>query len=273
MCSESLAGWIELARRRLGYRLPRLGPRVPRLLSNRLPNPHLTELHPGLRVPVVLTRDVELATWWQGERYEAPTVPTLLRWLATADSFFDIGANYGWYSYLALARHSNVAVTAFEPNTDLVNRMTAVKTSQGLDRFHIEPLALGDMETESELRMGTEPAHATLGKHPDLSASTVVRVETFDGWRTRRGIDTPPGPKWVAKIDAEGYELKILKGMSESLSQRAFIGLVVELNEFTLNFCGTSRNEVVDELAGHGYEQLATERGASIENGFFVPAS
>jgi len=264
----------EHLRRLWGHRFPRLGVRPFRFIVGRLPSPHLTELQPGLVVPIYPARVVEITTWWQGIRYEAPTASILLGWLASADRFFDIGANYGWYSYLALSRAPHLGVVAFEPNPELVERMRQVKQEHALSRFLVEQTALADAAGTAPLHLGGDPAHATLGDHPHLPATgQLVQVETFDRWCAHQGIPLPTSPRWVAKIDAEGFERKILLGMEASLQAQAFSGLVVELNEYTLAFCGTSAAEVVAELARHGYRRLEVSMRDEVENGFFVPAA
>jgi hypothetical protein len=59
--------------------------------------------------------------------------------------------------------------------------------------------------------------------------------------------------------------------MAEALEARAFRGIVMELNEFTLGLCGSSIAEVRALLSGLGYSEdpaLAVGRGI---NGYFVP--
>jgi FkbM family methyltransferase len=215
---------------------------------------------------------VALQTWWSGRRYEAPTPQVLRRWLREADQFFDIGANYGWFSYLALSS-STAEVHAFEPNGGLVQQMLATKSANKLARFHPHQLGLSNEATELHLRVQeSHTGYSTFGPHPDLrNNNTAVRVVPFDQWRAEVGMDLPGRPSWVAKIDVEGFETKVLQGMSESLCAQAFIGLAVELNSFTLDFCGTSTAEVVALLADSGYRMVPEPGEDRILNRFFVP--
>ena len=54
------------------------------------------------------------------------------------------------------------------------------------------------------------------------------------------------------KIDVEGYELYVLKGMGELLSELP--ELFIELNDTLLNRAGTSKKEVYEFLKEKGYK-------------------
>jgi len=60
----------------------------------------------------------------------------------------------------------------------------------------------------------------------------------------------------VAKIDVEGFELKVLKGMSKSLSNQSFKGLIVEINPFTLSLTGVEGEDVFNLMHKYGYQSI-----------------
>lgn len=77
----------------------------------------------------------------------------------------------------------------------------------------------------------------------------------------------------MAKIDVEGFELRALRGMRGALEAGAFRGLAIELNEFTLRFCGASTEEVIGLLEATGYREMTSpgRRANRSLNRFFVP--
>jgi FkbM family methyltransferase len=267
-------GWVrglDWVRRHAGHRVI-LGRRAAQAVFRRLPPTLDTEIWPDVRLRIDLQQPVARDTWWSGRHYEAPTPAIVCRWLEHAERFFDVGANYGWYSYLALSC-SRAEVYSFEPNPSLARQMRAAKSVNGLGRFH--PQQLGVSDEAGELRLhGTQAdtGFSTFGPHPTLlDQGLAVAVVSFDQWRHDRGIALPNRPSWVAKLDVEGFEARVLRGMAESLQARAFIGLAVELNDYTLDFCGTSVGEVVQLLADHGY-RMDHRRGEERSlNRFFIP--
>jgi FkbM family methyltransferase len=231
-----------------------------------------TRLFPGIAVRVDLRQDVARSTWWSGRRYEAPTPQVLARWLNQgASHFFDVGANCGYFSYLAHA--SGAEVHAFEPRADLIQQLRAAKVVNTLERLHPHRLGLSDQTGELPLHyIESETSYSTFGPHPDLLRQTEpVQLMAFDEWRRQAGIELPSEPRWVAKIDVEGFEANVLRGMTESLRHKAFVGLAVELNAYTLAFCGSSIAEVTALLQETGYTMERTEGESRILNRFFVP--
>ncbi len=263
---------LDWVRQRVGYRL-RLGSRLYGAASARLPRTIDTRLFNDVAVRVDLRQEVARSTWWAGQGYESPTPKVIRLWLARgASQFFDVGANCGYFSYLA-HHFSTAHVHLFEPREDLYRQLLAAKSANHLQRFHPYLLGLGDEENLLRLHMAdVDTGYSSFGPHPDLLRETEpVRVLPFDQWRREEALGLPGRPQWVAKIDVEGFEAKVLGGMRESLRSTAFIGLVVELNPFTLQFCGSSVEEVVSLLQDSGYT-MARERGDEAGlNRFFVP--
>jgi hypothetical protein len=76
----------------------------------------------------------------------------------------------------------------------------------------------------------------------------------------------------------EGFEPKVLQGMREHLSRRAFRLLVIEMNDYTLNLAGTTPAALRELLAQHHYVSLGETpagrqwRRDRVGNDFFVPA-
>ena len=269
----------EFLRRRLGYRFPPLGGAAFRAAFRLLPPVAGVELLPGVRAELNFADATMRATYWQGSRFEHPTPAVLLQWARSgATHFFDIGSNYGWFSYWLASQSPALDVHAFEPNPRTFARIEAIlaANSAALGRMRAWNLGLSDEAGRLVLHPGHEDSgHSTFGAHPDLIGSggdiAEVEVQTFDQWRRIVGLELPPVPRWLAKLDVEGFEAKVLRGMAEALAARAFAGLVVEMNEFTLGFCGSSPAEVMSLLSSHGYRRRK-DIGPESGNAFFEPA-
>lgn len=273
-----LASCADAIRRAGGHKFPPLGAAAYRAFFRWAPRRLHTELLPGVQATLDLTEGTQQATYWLGDRFEAPTPAVLRGWTAPAGSvFFDIGSNYGWFSLFLSVAHPGLTVHAFEPNPETFARLDHIAEENGLRGIRRWRLALGEAAGEAELHPGIEDSgHSTLGDHPDLKSTGGFRVQVqpFDAWREEAGLALPPDPSWVAKIDVEGFELRVLRGMAGALRARAFRGLAIEFLESTLAFCDTSPDELIAFLAEVGYrEQDFGADPARTANRFFVPAA
>lgn len=271
--------FLEFLRRRCGYRFPRLGRAVYDMVFRLSPKRVRTELFPGITVNLDLDDEVQRATYWQGERFEKPTFEVLRRWAeAGATHFFDVGSNYGFFSVALLSRHPELNVNAFEPNPATFSHLAEIKAENRIDRLAIWNLGLGERcETLSLRRGSSDSGHSTFGEHPELSSegTDLVEVLDFETWRQRAGLPLSEARQWIAKIDVEGFEMKVLRGLRGALESRAFRGLAVEVNAFTLEFCGSHPDEIYSYMDALGYQGLTKKHGPGREeftgNEFFVP--
>jgi FkbM family methyltransferase len=179
--------------------------------------------------------------------------------LGEGQVFYDIGANIGWYSLLA-ARVVGPAgrVVAFEPslsNASLAQHNAAVNrfgnvtvvcaglTDEDgwvtfLDKGNLQGrLDKDDFDAQAEWRAKRD--QRVHGRSP-------VPVARLDSWLEQTGEPAPD----VVKIDVEGAELGVLRGMSETI-RRGGPTLVIELHR--------TNGEVADFLDAAGYEHATIE--------------
>lgn len=258
---------LDVIRRLFGYKFPPLGRHLQAVVLSCLPCHIDTMLHPGIHVTLDLNDDTQRSTWWKGVRFEHPTGLVLCEWASAPDSlFFDIGSNYGFFSLMLLSQNSSLVAHAFEPNQTTFTLIEQIKQRNHLNRFHAWNLGLSNSHEKLLLMRGkADSGHSTFGEHPGLNPDDSVQVDVlpFDHWVSIQNIPYPAKPTWVAKIDVEGFELKVLEGMRSALLARAFRGLVVEINPYTLNLTHTKPAEIIDILSSCGY---------AIKEGFPLPA-
>jgi FkbM family methyltransferase len=264
---------IDWVRRTLGYRFPPLGSAASQFVTHALPARVETELFPGVRAELDLHDGTQRSTYWQGERAEYPTAPMLHAWARKgATAFFDIGANYGFFTFMMASRHPALDVYAFEPHPVTFRRLDGIRAANSLSRVRTFNIGLSDAPAVLTLHPGVSDAgHSTFLAHPELhGAIEHVVVRPFDEWRRDQGIALPSRPSWVAKIDVEGFEVAVIDGMHDALRARTFIGLVVEVLPFTLALGGRQPSDVIDALRAAGYAPTEQKR-VRTDNLFFVP--
>lgn len=276
---NGVAKIADIVRKRNGYKFPPLGRLAFNLVTNNL-NSLDTEIVPGIHVTIDSWDETKRATWWQGSRFEKPTPQILEMWGQESDVFFDIGANYGFFSYWMLHRCPKISVYSFEPNPTNYQFQETVKGENNLTRLHPFQLGLSDAVAKLTLHVTKEDSgHSSFGINPSVLNPMDVEVATipFDRWRESNGLALPDKPRWLAKIDVEGFEYKVLSGMKEALTATAFRGIVVEVLDHSLRFCGSSAESVISFLEQYDYvpfENMAASREFELRrtaNRFFLP--
>lgn len=131
---------------------------------------------------------------------------------------FDIGANVGDWTAAALRLAPHLAVHCFEPSPTTFARIAG---RQFPPQVRLNNLGLASTPGEAQLQVYAPGAGTNSLHRRDVlgAAETVERVEitTFDRYCQVAGIAEVD----FVKIDVEGHELEVFRGMSEALSRKA----------------------------------------------------
>jgi FkbM family methyltransferase len=259
-------GLVDKFRQLCGYQFPRLGPAAFAGILKTLPSVIETQLFPGIRATLDLRDETQRTTYWFGTRFEQPTPQMLREWAADATHFFDIGSNYGFYSFFLHSLFSHLNIYSFEPNPAAFHRLMEICAVNGTARIHPQPYGLSDEGKRLKfLQLSGNTGHSSfaavetyLHDNSMLSGATLTECDViqYDEAVKHLGLDYPATPSWIAKIDVEGYEFKVLLGMAEALRKKAFKGICVELVADNLSLSSTSVEQVDAFLRGYGYSQI-----------------
>jgi FkbM family methyltransferase len=181
------------------------------------------------------------------------TEPGVNSWFAsnagTGETWLDIGANYG-VTALRLADLVGPMgrVFAFEPKLDTCGNLAATVAANGMAQVTVVPFALGSNEDLNVRRFSTSGSMAVGTELADGPEETLMVARLDWLWpRLASGVERIDG----VKIDVQGMELEVLRGMTEILrAQRPRI--CVELH------AGVDRKEVLDLLESCGYDRDGT---------------
>ena len=141
-----------------------------------------------------------------------------LRKHVSGGTLIDVGANVGSVSLLLADTVENAIL--FEPNP-----VAAARARENLVRnrlgFEVYELALSD--TTGEIRFECHGAvdvgaHVVVGASSSLTATCAVQCITFDEFLRRHG--DPKFPVSLVKIDVEGHENSVLRGMRQFLAEK-----------------------------------------------------
>lgn len=201
-----------------------------------------------------------------------------IRWIKDTvkdgDIFFDIGANVGLYSLYAARQANHVTVYAFEPHKyNFVCLVDNISRNGLLPQ--IFPIAIPLGETNDVFRLNylsvesgasmTQLGHKKLPDSRDFTPKfeEIVYAAALDELVEKKHIPMPT----VIKIDVDGNELPILKGMTKLLSAPDKPrSIQVEINP-------GQKSQVVAFFAHHGYRHDHSHYTASKKARFAAGAS
>jgi FkbM family methyltransferase len=147
----------------------------------------------------------------------------LLHFLRSEDLFADIGANAGSYTVLA-SGHSGAQSLAFEPMpSTLTGLKKNIQVNKIQKKVELYPFALGDVKTSVRFSSNLDAENHVLLDW-EKTDETLVNVECFDD------LCFPSKVPQLIKIDVEGYEMAVLKGMKQTLADKRLKAIIIELN-------------------------------------------
>jgi FkbM family methyltransferase len=167
--------------------------------------------------------------------------------LRPGDVLADVGANVGWFSVIGSDLVGPTGkVFAFEPDPDNLKLLRRNLSLNQCRNVHVFGTALG-----SSNRMGTLYRSAdNQGDHQmcvvqDRQDQVAVRIETLDHILGQQG-----GKVDFLKIDTQGSEVAILRGMQNVLRQKP--NMVLEFWPHGLERCGETASALIDIIGPLG---------------------
>lgn len=189
---------------------------------------------------------------------EAPVQDALAQRLKPGDVFFDIGANVGFFTVIgARLVGADGMVYAFEPLPENVQRTRANVQANRFSNVQILEAAVSDHSGNGELMVAEYVGGSALSsvEHPpDVKGVLPVRLVTIDELVAKNEVRAPQ----VVKIDVEGAEIEVLRGMSITLeSYHPFV--IFEIDDRVQDAYDRKYNQCLAFLAQHGYRVLPLE--------------
>ena len=161
--------------------------------------------------------------------YETRFQEAMLAAIRPGDVVWDVGANVGLYSktFSDIAGPSG-KVFAYEPSPANLQRLNEAVGS--LVNVTVVPVALGEREDVVMFEQGADPLGATsriVDKADGGSKGQVeVRLSSGDGLVSSGMVISPN----VIKIDTEGFELDVLRGLRATLQEKSLRVLCIEVH-------------------------------------------
>lgn len=188
---------------------------------------------------------------FRGDRFEPEVSDAIQRHLAGGGTFIDIGAHWGYFTTIA-ASMPNVRVMAFEPSPQELSRLHRQLILNGLHNVVVYPMALGD--SSSVVRLNLAPKwnpgrHSLLDIGGQGGNGVSVPCERFDDVVSPGLLDKVR----LCKIDVEGYEGRVVRGMEASIPRMRNCTFIIEVTPEFLKRAGDSVDSLYDFMARFGY--------------------
>lgn len=163
----------------------------------------------------------------------------------------DVGAQFGYFSLLAgkIAgpRGHVIAVEPVGDNLDLLRRN--VEFNSLGDRIEIEGRGLSDCRETLSMFIYQESDSHALYRSPDAKVRDEIEVELIPGDELTEGK-----PVDVIKIDVEGHEERVLRGLQETIAASRGLVLIVEYAPAYLERGGTDPAEFLEYIRSMGFK-------------------
>lgn len=195
-------------------------------------------------------------------RYEVAVQRATARVTGRGSVVFDIGANIGFHTLVAAALVGpNGRVYALEPEPACAAIIAANCRANGLAQVEVLNVAAWSEAGQTHLIVPASSGaeHAILADVAGVpreiygDAGATTELVSVDDLVAREAVPAPS----VVKMDVQGAEVEVLKGMSTTLDE-ARPTLICELHD--------THDAVADELSSHGYAMRHLD-GRALQSG------
>lgn len=185
-------------------------------------------------------------------RIEAGSLSAVLDAVTPGSVVIDVGANIGYFTVHFARRVGPTGVVfAFEPGHENVDLLRWNVTRSALPNVRIVEAALGDRDGDGTLFLNpVHPADHRIFGVADDRPRRRIRIATLDSFL--------PDPDLAArisliKIDVQGAEMQVLRGMARTLKVAISARLLVEFTPDALTAAGESPEAFLEFFRGLGY--------------------
>lgn len=186
--------------------------------------------------------------------YEPETTNYIKRIFKPNFTFVDVGADYGYYSLLvAKLSHNQANIHAFEPSINRYDQYLLPNIRRNKYKIHTYRLALSDSNTPAKFYLDGGSLYNV--KNEDKGETVECNLmDNVIPQNTR--ID-------LVKIDVEGGEINVIRGMERILKDNPQIQLIIEINPGVLARAGHSGEEILSHLTNRGFDMYRIEHNGS----------
>jgi FkbM family methyltransferase len=200
--------------------------------------------------------------------FELPTSELIKKTLNPGDTFLDVGANIGYFTAMAAGQVTGSGrVISFEPVPQYFENLKSLKSGNPGYDIAVYNVAVGD-EMGSKIIHVADQSYAGASTLVDkflegMNEREGLRIRTedrsveivrLDAFLKTNGVDQVK----LLKIDVEGYEIPVLKGLKGFFEEtRVLPDIVCEITTHAYPLLGTSEDELIAYMEEFGYESFS----------------
>lgn len=184
------------------------------------------------------------------ERDETKCLKSILR---EGGVVFDIGANIGYFTLLARSIvGASGEVHAFEPVPSNFYKLAKAIEANRLTNVFLNQMAVSHASGKTIIYTSGVPGECGWASmlQPSLGESFEAQMIGIDEYVATYKLDTID----FIKIDVEGAEMRVLKGMEKLLATNRVSTILIEINEKMLRTAGTYGEAIHLKLLSYGYK-------------------
>jgi len=165
-----------------------------------------------------------------GRGYETRFDQEFQQTIGVGDCVWDVGANIGYYTKQFVDRvGEGGSVVAFEPSPNNFSQLT--KNCEGFANVYLHQCGLGEYNDSLLFEQGTDELGATSRVVENSKVGISVNIKTGESLILDGSVSMPN----AIKIDVEGFEYEVLKGLGSILNNPSLHTVGIEIHFGILN--------------------------------------
>jgi len=164
---------------------------------------------------------------------------------------FDLGANFGWFTLVLSKLVGNSGrVYSFEADPSLIEIFAENVKLNNFSNVSIQSLAVSNKTGISKFSINKSYDTRSTLDPISLSENTIdVKTISLDEFCLKENLKKVD----FIKMDIEGSEPKALEGMRKIISDNPQLKIILEFNQNSMNFVGTSPDFLINFLLKEGF--------------------
>lgn len=197
--------------------------------------------------------------------YERDTLDLMRRLLRPGDTFIDVGANIGYISAIGadlVGRDGQVH--SFEPVPKYFQMLRNMSSLNPQHNIMVNKCALGEIEGEAEINIpnnsniGWNTMVSNLMREGSIKETIKIPVRRLDQYIAHHNLENVS----LIKIDTEGFEFPVLRGLSGYLDTAATLpSIICEVAPSSYPLLGHTLGQLSEFLSKYDYRAFRTPGG------------